>query len=141
MRIGILRTLCVILLCGSLGITTALPSYGESTMSDSPSSLQEFASETGAYDLLISVSQPIVDPRGTLHIEVYVSGYGVIEVAKVVALYPLELFVVDGSKVLANDKTREPDPKGNVISLLKPRFCEARSTTGQIRTEGKVEGG
>jgi hypothetical protein len=64
MKGPLFKSLCVILFCGNIGVLTVVPSYGESTMSSRPPLAREFGSKPGAYDLVIGVSQPIVDPAG-----------------------------------------------------------------------------
>lgn len=129
MRIGILRTLCLILFCVCFGIPTISLSYGEPATCGRPPLAQKFGSKPGAYDLIIRISQPIVDPGDRLRVEVYISGYGVIEAAKV-AFYPSpEVFDPSKSKVKGSLKrckdglwgwgkdSTELDAIGHVLSL------------------------
>lgn len=71
-----------------------------------------FSLKPGSYSLAILVSDPIVDPGGRLQIEVYISGYGVIQAAKV-AFYPSpNVFNIDKSTVWHSLKTYEDGKMG-----------------------------
>ena len=118
MRIGILRTLCVILFCGCLGMPTISLSYGESTMNNRSALAQEFGDKPGAYDLVIGVSQPIVDPDDRFWVEVYISGYGLIHAAKVLILYSPSAFMTDSPRVRC----------GNVECTVRNHGQDARAT-------------
>jgi hypothetical protein len=96
---------------------------------------QEFGSKPGAYDLAIRVSQPIVDPGGSLQVEVYISGYGVIQAAKV-AYYPSPEVVDYGkSKMIYGPKVYDDHNGGwggNTMPLSDPSF----STGGVLTLSG-----
>jgi len=65
---------------------------------------KKFASEPGSYDLAIRISEPILNPGDRLQVEVYISGYGIIEAPKV-ACYPSpEVFDFDRSTVTHSAK-------------------------------------
>lgn len=87
MRIAILGPVYVMLFCGCFAVPVVGGAYNEITRDGHPPLAQEFGSKPGAYDLAIRVSQPIVDPGDKLQVEVYISGYGVVQAAKV-AFYP-----------------------------------------------------
>jgi hypothetical protein len=141
MRSGILRTLGAILFCGCFGIPTALPSYGEPTMSGRPPLAREFGSGPGAYESVILISQPIADPGGRLQVEVYLSGYGVIQAAKV-AFYPSpSVFTISRSVVAtADDKPGPIDPLGMVASPDASRLFDAKGKY-RISTECRTPRG
>jgi hypothetical protein len=101
---------------------------------------QEFGSKPGTYDLVIGVSQPIVDPDDRFWVEVYISGYGLIHAAKVLILYSPSAFITDSSRVRCGNGEWKPlDPQGNVVSLHDPSFFDAGGRY-QIATEGKTDG-
>jgi len=119
MRIGILRTACAMLFCGCLGMPTISLSYGESTTNGRPPLAQEFGSKPGAYDLLVSVSQPIVDPGDSLDCKVFITGYGVIENAKVAAQHTSPgAFDLKRSTIRCSDNDPSPaNPFANFLIL------------------------
>jgi hypothetical protein len=132
MKNHLLSSLCVILFCGHTGMLAVSPLHGESTMSGRPPLAQEFGSKPGAYDLAIRVSQPIVDPGGSLQVEVYISGYGVIQAAKV-AYYPSpEVVDYDKSKMIFGPKRYDDHNGGwggDTVQLSDPSY-----STGGVAT-------
>lgn len=117
MRNHLFRLLPVMSFCGCFGIPAVSPSYGESSVSGRPPLAQEFGSKPGAYDLAIRVSQPIVDPGGRLQVEVYISGYGVIQAAKV-AFYP-------------SPNVFDLDPNRSMIAGATKRYSDGRMGWGE----------
>jgi len=138
MRIGILRTLCTMMFCGCFGMSMLSQAYGESNMSGRPPLAQEFGVNAGIYDLVVLVSQPIVDPGDTHDVEIYVSGYGAIRAGKV-AFYPSP-GVFDASRSTAtplNNKPTRLDKLGMVVTLDPKSFCDVNGY--RILTEGKPD--
>lgn len=122
MRIGILRTLCVILFCQCFGVPTALPA--ESVMTGASRLTREFGSEAGAYELVIRVAQPIVDPGDKLQVEVYISGYGVIHGARMVSYPSPSVFSLSDSHVNCVGNTRQLGPLGAMVYFADTAFCD-----------------
>ena len=124
MRIGIFRTLCVILFCVCFEMPATSLSYGEPTISGRPPLAREFGSKPGAYDLVIRVSQPIVDPGDNLQVEVYISGYGVIHGARMVSYPSPSVFSFSDSHVNCVGNTSKLGPLGARVDFDDTAFCD-----------------
>ncbi len=94
----------------------------------------------GSYELIIRISNPIIDPGNKLQIEVYVTGYGKIESPKV-AVYPSwNVFLHEKSLLSVGDSPAKPiDDAGGVIILNEESFSNTNNRY-QILTECRTPG-
>jgi len=100
---------------------------------------REFGPRPGTYELVTRISHPIVDPGGKLHGEVYLSGYGKIEAAKVALYSSPDVFVSNRSIVrIADGEAIKADPLAVVVSLNKASFFDTDGEY-QISTECSIK--
>lgn len=96
---------------------------------------QQFGSKPGSYDLLIRVSNPILNPGDKVQFEVYLSGYGIIQAAAVFIAPSWSIFSREDSRVAISDLPPDPwDRLGVVVSLNPASFSDAKGSY-QISTE------
>ncbi|MCK5708527.1 MAG: hypothetical protein KAI43_12835 [Candidatus Aureabacteria bacterium] len=121
-----------------------------------------FSQKPGSYNLAIRISKPIVDPGEQLQIEIYISGYGIIEASKLACYPSLEVFDVNKSimryglqkvngEISFGGQKRKISPIGQIISLTggiqktgwkkSTMFFDASNNEGwQISTEVNQKG-
>lgn len=113
-------------------------SYARTDMHSNSPLAQKFGTEPGAYELLIRVSKPILDPGDKVQFEVYLSGYGLVESACVYIAPSWSVFSVDDSKIAAADTAPQPwDLLGTLVSFEKGFIFDAQGRY-QISTECKT---
>jgi len=68
------------------------------------SQINQLALKTGSYNLLLRISNPIVDPGEELYIDVYISGYGLIKFSKLSFLLSPNVFDSSNSLICSGFK-------------------------------------